>query len=86
MSSYEKAWYNYLKGLYSSNAEQAFENNNMRKEYPKDFIINHENANFALYAFSNPELALEIYSELPIEKVDAAPEGIYYNFKLCKLF
>ena len=83
MSNYESAWYNYLKGLYLGNAQQAYESlNKLRKKYPKDFILNHENAVVAAQAFNNPELVLEIYDELPIEEVDAGSVGIYYNFRI----
>jgi len=83
LSNYETVWYNYLKGLFLGYRLQAFESiNKLRKQYPKDFFINHETAGLASNTFNNPELTLEIYNELPIEEVDAASVGIHYNFRI----
>ena len=83
LSTYETAWFNYLKGLYSGDGQLAFESlNNLRMKYPKDFMINHETAVVAGEIFNNFELQLEIYGDLPIEEVDANSVGIYYGFRI----
>jgi len=83
LSDYELAWLDFLKGMYLGNQISAFNSlNTIRKKFPKDFIINHEAATMTLEGLNNPELAMDIYNELPLEGIRPEPLGVYYNNRL----
>ncbi len=80
LSAYEKAWFTYLKGLYSGEPMVSFKSlNTIRQKYPKDFLLNHSTAAVALNGLNNPTLALTIYDELPLDQGQAKGAGIYWN-------
>ena len=83
LSEYELAWLNYLKGTYLGNIESAFLSlNEIRLKYPKDFLLNNVTANTALSGLNNPELALSIYQELPVEESHLNTLGLVYNQRI----
>lgn len=83
LSSYEKTWLTYLKAICSGQTQKAFNSlNELRNKYPKDFLVNNATATIALEGLNNPELALEIYKELPLEYSQAKSVGLYWNYRI----
>ena len=83
LSTYERGWLDFLEGLYTGKPKQAFSSlNEIRKKYPRDFILNQETASIALEGLNNPKLAMEIYDELPLENINFEEVGVYYNWRL----
>ncbi len=87
LSEYETAWLNYLKGSYLGEIESAFTSlNEIRIKYPKDFVLNHVTATAAFEGLNNPELALSIYQELPLEANHSKLLRMHYNHRVSNVF
>ena len=83
LSSYEKTWLTYLNAICEGQTQKAFNSlNKLRNKYPKDFLVNNATAAIALEGLNNPELALEIYKELPLEDSQAESVGLYWNYRI----
>lgn len=82
---YESLWFDYVRKFFLGDFIGCFHSlSELRRKFPRDFIINHESGYIAQQGLNNPMLSLSVYSELEIDDtvIDSMKLGNWFLARL----